>query len=41
MLRIEKIEILRNSIIKVFFSDGSQKQIDFKDFIAEDALSSL
>jgi len=41
MLRIEKIEILSNSIIKVFFSDGSQNQIDFKDSIAEDALSSL
>ena len=40
MLRIEKFEIKNDSIIKFYFNDGSQNQIDFKEFIGDDALSS-
>lgn len=40
MLRISNIEIQRDSVIKFYFSDGSEKIIDFKEFIGDDSLSS-
>lgn len=39
MIRITKIRLLKNKIIRLNFSDGTEKSIDFAPFIKDDQLS--